>query len=66
MLGVDEKGRKGLGRGLVFTVRAEGVEGEAFDRAARLHGMTRSAWMRRVCREAAVEELGRVGERVPW
>ena len=46
--------------------RADPDEREAFDRAARMSGLTLSAWLRQVAREAADRRYASAGLKTPW
>lgn len=50
----------------MFRFRVEKDEKEAFERAARLAGLSASGWARTRLRQLAAEELTRVGKSVPF
>jgi len=47
-------------------IRADAVEKAAFERAARLSGMSLSVWVRFELRRAAAEALEKAGERADF
>jgi uncharacterized protein (DUF1778 family) len=54
------------GKSRQIRFRTEAAEQQAFERAARLSGLTLSAWIRTVLREAAERRLSSAGEKAPW
>ncbi len=54
------------GKSRQLRIRAEPAEKAAFDEAARLSGLTLSAWLRSVCREAAEKRLASAGKEPGW
>jgi uncharacterized protein (DUF1778 family) len=47
-------------------IRIEPVDRAIFERAARLSGLTLSAWIRLSAREMASRQLANAGEATPW
>jgi uncharacterized protein (DUF1778 family) len=47
-------------------VRLEPGERETFERAARMSGLSLSAWIRLAARETAARQLAYIGEKPPW
>jgi uncharacterized protein (DUF1778 family) len=47
-------------------LRVEPKDRVVFERAARLSGLTLSAWVRQAMRASAARELRAAGEEVPW
>ncbi len=54
------------GKGRQLRVRADPSERAAFERAARMSGLTLSAWIRMAGREMAARQLSNAGEKIPW
>lgn len=47
-------------------VRVPPLEREAYERAARMSGLTLSAWLRLAAREMAARQFANAGVAVPW
>jgi hypothetical protein len=47
-------------------VRVELIEQAAFEQAARLSGLTLSAWTRVTLRQEAEKRLANAGKKAPW
>src|SRR5438874_515164 len=54
------------GKPVTLKVRAARDEQDAFSEAAKLTGLSWSAWLRFVCRAAATAQLKAAGKRVSW
>lgn len=54
------------GKSRQLRVRLEPVEDQAFTTAARLSGLSLSAWVRMNLREAAERRLTNAGRQIPW
>jgi hypothetical protein len=54
------------GKSRQVRVRVEPVEHEAFRRAARMRGVTLSAWVRMAGREVVERQFANSGTPIPW
>lgn len=58
--------RQIMGDGRQVRLRVLAGDRVVFERAARLSGLTFSAWIRLAMREMATRQLRQMGEEVPW
>lgn len=47
-------------------IRVAPAERGAYERAARMSGLTLSAWLRLAAREMVARQFANAGEQVPW